>query len=94
MEGVGAARDSLESALANQGIERISTEGSYNPELHQADAVIPNAELDDGSIIEELRSGYRIGDLVARHASVVVSKKPPRQDESEIESGEFNDDPE
>jgi len=83
LEGVKAARDSLESALAGQGVERIPVEGVYDPELHQVDAAIPSPDHQDGAIIEELRAGYRIGDLVARHASVVVAKSPPPKAEPE-----------
>jgi molecular chaperone GrpE len=86
LEGVKAARDSMESALASQGVERISAEGAYNPELHQAGAVVESADQPDGTIIEELRAGYRIGDLVARHAVVVVSKAPST--EAEVEESE------
>jgi molecular chaperone GrpE len=74
LEGVRAARDSIESALAAQGVERIPAEGSYDPELHNAQAVVPTAEHPDGAILEELRAGYRVGKLVARHTEVVVAK--------------------
>jgi molecular chaperone GrpE len=90
LEGVRAARDALEAALATEGIERIPVEGCYDPHLHQVDAAIPSPGHADGAIIEELRAGYRIGDLVARHASVVVAKAPPgiREDQDQPPPGE------
>jgi len=77
LEGVRAARDSLEAALAAEGVERIPAEGTYDPELHQVDAVLPGTGQPDGTIVEELRAGYRVGDLVARHSCVVVAKAQP-----------------
>jgi molecular chaperone GrpE len=87
LEGVKAARDSLESALASEGVERIPAEGVYDTELHQVDAVLPNTGQPDGTIVEELRAGYRVGELVARHSSVVVAKAPPAKDAGTEEAG-------
>ncbi len=95
LEGVRHARDALEAALAAQGVERIPAGGSYDPDLHQADAVVQTDQYPDGAIVEELRPGYRVGNLVARHSSVVVAKKPPEpgareadgEDPAEVEDG-------
>lgn len=85
LEGVKHARDSLEAALAAQGVERIPTGGAYDPDLHQADAVVQTDQHPEGSIVEELRPGYRVGNLVARHSSVVVAKKPPEPEAREAD---------
>jgi molecular chaperone GrpE len=76
LEGVRAARDAIESALAAQGVERIPAEGAYDPELHHVQAAVPGGDCPDGTILEELRAGYRVGKLVARHCEVVVAKNP------------------
>jgi molecular chaperone GrpE len=76
IEGVKAARDAFEKALASQGAERIASTGTWNPDLHQPQAAVEHADLPEGTIIEEIRPGYKVGGLVARHGEVVVSKRP------------------
>lgn len=88
LKGLKAARDAIQGALAAQGVERIPADGSYDPELHQADAVVETAEFPDGSIVEELRPGYRVGGLVARHSSVLVAKRPAEQQKPPGEEAE------
>jgi molecular chaperone GrpE len=78
LEGLAAARQSLETAMRSQGVERIPVDRGFNPALHHAQAVVPSNDHEDGAIVEEIRSGYRIGNLVVRHASVVVAKRPER----------------
>jgi molecular chaperone GrpE len=91
LEGVKAARDSVELSLASQNVERIVTEGNYSVDLHQADIAIPSSQHQDGEIIEELRSGYRIGEFVARHASVIVAKNPQVPAENIASEAEFEE---
>jgi len=88
LEGVRAARDSIARALAAQGVERIRAEGGYDPDLHEARAVAETAELPDGHIVEELRPGYRVGGLVARHSEVVVAKRPAEKPSEEAPAGD------
>jgi len=76
LEGVKAARDAFEAALVSQGAERIKADGTWDPDLHHPQAAVERADLPDGSIIEEIRPGYKVGSLVARHSEVVVSKRP------------------
>jgi len=52
--------------------------------------VVPSADHEDGTIVEELRAGYSVGDLVVRHAVVVVAKAPSAEAEVE-ESGELEE---
>jgi molecular chaperone GrpE len=93
LEGVRSARDSIEKALAAQGVERIPVDGGFDPELHHAQAAVPSPDHPDGQIIEELRAGYRVGDLVARYSEVVVAKRPagaagPQADEADDREAE------
>ncbi|HOX06487.1 MAG TPA: nucleotide exchange factor GrpE [Planctomycetota bacterium] len=83
VEGVRAARDAFEKALAAQGAERIANTGTWDPDLHHPQAVVPNAELPDGTILEEIRPGYKVAGLVARHSEVVVSKRPAEKPKEE-----------
>jgi len=83
LEGVKAARDALSRALASQGAERIPAEGSWDPDLHHVTAAVERADLPEGTILEEIRPGWRVGSLVARHGEVVVSRRPAEQPKAE-----------
>jgi molecular chaperone GrpE len=90
LEGVKAARDAVEQALVAEGVERIPAEAGrgYDPDLHEVAGVVERADLPEGSIVEELRAGYRIGKLVIRHSSVLVAKPPAEKPKSEIPEDE------
>jgi len=90
LEGLKAARDVLQQALASQNVERIPAPAgsAYDPDLHQAQAVVESAEHPQGAIVEELRPGYRVGDLVARHSQVLVAKRPTGKKDQGAGSGE------
>lgn len=72
VKGVQGIVKQFEKTLGNLGVERIKTVGEeFSPELHEAVSM----EEGDGKkeiIIEELQSGYKIGDRVIRHAMVRV----------------------
>jgi len=74
--GVQGARDALEQALVSEGAERIRASGTWDPDLHHPQAIVERADVPDGTILEEVRAGYRVGALVARHGEVVVSRRP------------------
>jgi molecular chaperone GrpE len=81
LDGLKAARDALAKALASQGAERIPAEPGqgFDPDLHHVQGAVERAEVPDGTILEEIRPGYRVGKLVARHGEVMVSKRPGPQ---------------
>ncbi len=70
--GMDMVRKQLNEFLANQGITEISTEGQFDPNLH--DAVSQEiSQLPEGSIIRTSRRGFKLRDRLLRPASVVVS---------------------
>jgi molecular chaperone GrpE len=75
IEGLDTVRKRLTTLVASHGLERIDTVGStFDPHLHEAMMVQPgpNGEADD-SILQELQSGWKLGDRVLRHARVIVA---------------------
>ena len=48
----------------------------FDPNLHEAVAQEPSAEVPEGSIVRQLRKGYRLRDRLVRAALVVVSGGP------------------
>ncbi len=75
LEGVEMVLKRLSSILSKEGVERIPGIGSkFTPELHEAALRVPSDE-DDGTIVEEIRSGYTLKGRVLRPSIVKVSEK-------------------
>lgn len=66
-------RDTLE----NLGVEPIEAEGEpFDEELHEAMMRQPSEEEAPGTVLQEIRKGYRMEDRVIRHSRVVVAAEP------------------
>ena len=74
-EGVALVARSLGDILRKEGLEEIPTEGKFDPHVHEALLSQP-AEAEEGSIIEVIQKGYRLGDRVIRPARVVIAAAP------------------
>jgi molecular chaperone GrpE len=72
-EGVRLVHRQLAGALRKEGLEEIPTDGKFDPHLHEALLAQP-AEAEEGTVIEVLQKGYRLGDRVLRPARVVVAE--------------------
>jgi molecular chaperone GrpE len=72
-EGVRLVHRELMKALAREGLVEVETDGQFDPHVHEALLSQPS-EQEDGSVIEVLQKGYRLGDRVLRPARVVVSQ--------------------
>eukprot|EP00884_Botryococcus_braunii_P021484 jgi/Botrbrau1/8019/Bobra.384_2s0041.1 len=56
------------------GVEAVPGQGSlFDPNLHEAIMRAPDNSLPDGTIIQEFRKGFKIGDKLIRAAMVKVS---------------------
>ena len=62
----------LDDLLAKEGLAEIETEGRFDPHVHEALLSQPS-EQEEGSVIEVVQKGYRLGDKVLRPARVVVA---------------------
>lgn len=73
-KGVEMIEKNLHAALTKLKVEPIGAEGDpFDPELHQAVSHIENEDLGENVIAQVYRKGYRIGDKIIRHATVVVA---------------------
>jgi molecular chaperone GrpE len=91
-EGVRLVFRSLAGLLQREGLTEIETDGRFDPHVHEALLSQPS-EQDEGSVIDVIQKGYRLGDRVLRPARVVVSggaaESPVRESEpGEGDSGE------
>ena len=47
----------------------------FDPNLHEAVSTVATAELPEGTVVEEIESGYTIREGVLRPAKVQVAKR-------------------
>src|SRR5436190_22911721 len=71
-EGVKLVHRQLEQLLEREGLAPVETDGKFDPHVHEALLTQPSA-AEEGSVIEVLQKGYRLGDRVLRPARVVVA---------------------
>jgi molecular chaperone GrpE len=74
-EGVRLVQRSLADALAREGLQEVEADGKFDPHVHEGLLTQPS-EAPEGSVIEVLQKGYRLGDRVLRPARVVISGGP------------------
>ena len=79
-EGVRLVHRSLASLLEKNGVREISTEGMFDPHVHEALLSQPS-EAEEGSVIDVVQKGYTLGDRVVRPARVVIAAAPPAAQE-------------
>jgi molecular chaperone GrpE len=77
LAGIESTVRELDSVFARHGIERVEAKGlPLDPHRHQAMVEIPSAEVEPGTIIEEMQAGYVMKDRLLRPALVGVARKP------------------
>jgi len=79
-EGVRLVHRSLAGLLERNGVREISTEGQFDPHVHEALLSQPS-EAEEGSVIDVVQKGYTLGDRVVRPARVVIAAAPPAEQE-------------
>jgi molecular chaperone GrpE len=75
-DGIMITLRQLMDILAKEGLKPIETENAaFDPNFHEAVMREENNDLPEGTIIQELRKGYTLGDKVIRPSMVKVSHK-------------------
>ena len=73
-EGIGLIKKEVEDIMTSLKVERIQTDKqTFNPEYHEAVMHIEDENYGEQEIVEEFRSGYKMGTRVLRHAMVKVA---------------------
>jgi len=78
-DGVRLVHRALKQALDREGLVEIETNGRFDPHVHEALLSQPSSE-EEGSVLEVVQKGYRLGDRVVRPARVVVAAAPQEDD--------------
>ncbi|MCC5884099.1 MAG: nucleotide exchange factor GrpE [Halomonas sp.] len=74
-EGVAMTLKMQHDVLAKFGVETVEPAGEpFDPQFHEAMAMVPNPELDPNSVMEVIQKGYLLNGRLVRPAMVVVSQ--------------------
>jgi len=75
--GITMIQQQLRSALADAGLEEVDASGKpFDPNLHEAVSQQETADAPEGSVVQQLRKGYKLRERLLRPATVIVAKKP------------------
>jgi len=72
-EGVRLVHRSLADLLTREGLVEVETDGKFDPHSQEALLAQPS-DAEEGTVIQVLQKGYKLGDRVLRPARVVVSQ--------------------
>lgn len=81
--GVEMVFRKFQDQLQSLGVEPIEAEGKpFDEQLHEAMMRQPSDEVEPGTVLQEVRKGYTMGDRVLRHSRVVVAAEPSEDGEA------------
>jgi len=77
--GLKLLLENMNKFLENEGIIYIDCKGKpFDYQLHNAVSTIEQSECVDGTILDEIKKGYLVGEKLLRPAHVIVAKKKPQ----------------
>lgn len=87
LEGVEMTLKKLRKVLEQEGVTPIeSPEGkAFDPTRHNAIAAVEQDDVEDGTVIEEIRKGYMMKGKVIRPTIVKVAVKPKNNQSNQME---------
>ncbi len=81
VEGVKLTLKEILKALEKVGLSQIeSYMKPFDPQYHEAMSMVERDDVDEMTVVEELRKGYMYKDKVLRPSLVAVSKKPEKKE--------------
>ncbi|MFT5284502.1 MAG: molecular chaperone GrpE [Planctomycetota bacterium] len=86
--GVQMTRDQMMSALTQEQVTEIATDGIFDPEIHQAVEMVNDSGSEPGAIVETLRKGFTWRGVVLRFAQVRVAADDSASESSDDETAE------
>ncbi|WP_416138969.1 nucleotide exchange factor GrpE [Halomonas sp. HK25] len=74
-EGVSMTLKMQQDVLAKFGVEAVEPSGEpFDPQFHEAMAMVPNPELEPSTVMEVMQKGYLLNGRLVRPAMVIVSQ--------------------
>ena len=92
IDGLKMVLKEYKNTLEKHGVKKIETlNQKFDHNFHQAMMEVENNEVEEGTVVQEVQSGYTMHDRLLRAAMVGVSKKPvAKTEESKEEKEEDN----
>ncbi len=89
LENISVIEKDLISIFERNRITKINANGKkFDPNLHQAMAEIEDDNSEVGTIVQEIQSGYMLGERLLRPALVGIAKRKNSKIEEKIEKKE------
>ena len=80
LKGLDIIYDQILAVLKSHGVERITSVGKkFDPALHEAMMQRAEPDTDDGIVLEEFQTGYKLNGRLLRPSRVVVNNKTQSQ---------------
>lgn len=73
-EGILLTIDNFLKAFNKHNVVHISTDGEFDPNVHNAIMQVPSADKQDGEIAQVIQKGYKYKDRVIRPSMVAITK--------------------
>ena len=94
IDGLKMVLNEFKSSLEKHGVKKIETlNQKFDHNFHQAMMEVENNDVEEGTVVQEVQSGYTMHNRLLRAAMVGVSKKPVAKTEDSKEEKE-EDNPE
>ncbi len=82
IDGLKMVLKEYKNTLEKHGVKKIETlNQKFDHNFHQAMMEVENNDVEEGTVVQEVQSGYTMHDRLLRAAMVGVSKKPVAQTE-------------
>ena len=79
LRGLDLVYKQFQDTLGRFGLKPIEARGQpFDPYYHQAVSTVPTDEVEENTVVEELRRGYTLNGRLLRPASVIVSSGPAK----------------
>ena len=89
LENISIVEKDLISIFEKNRIIKLKTKGKkFDPNLHQAMTEIEDDQSEAGTIVQEIQSGYMLGERLLRPALVGIAKKKETKNEEKTEKKE------
>ena len=91
LENISIIEKDLISIFEKNKISKIISKGKkFDPNIHQAMTEVDDDKAEAGTIVQEIQSGYMLGERLLRPALVGVAKKKNSKNEEKNEKKEKN----
>lgn len=75
-DGLDSVLKNLDALLESRGVSAIEALGGpFDPNLHEAVSSVPREDVEEGTVVEEVRRGYRSRNRIIRPTLAIVSTK-------------------